>query len=285
MKIFLKSTLSLVLLIFIILSCSKKTDREGCTDPIALNFNTLAVVDDGSCEYLDSSVTIWENGEVGYWGNELTGTFIKTSCYTGITTIFMNPDSAITPADTLIIPADTLIIPADTVIDFQVTPPDTTITPADTTITPADTTITPADTIITGDTYLLINSDSLGNYELIFQLLNSRNASDFGDGYLIFNAKLHPEATMSDFGVFIDGNHLNSGGSNCGTFLQSDPVNIITSSLDTNSFKEISIPLISFTNRYMQDVDLVFGIKGTNATPNSSLILINSIKWVTKLED
>ena len=257
MKTYLKITTFLVLLIIIINSCSKKTEREGCTDPTALNYNTLAEVDDGSCEYIDSTITIWENGQVGYWGDALTGTFVVKSCFTSISTIFQNPDSTFTPADTII----------------------------DTLVTPPDTTITPADTVITGDTYLLINSDNSGNYELIIQLLNKRNAADFVNGYLIFNAKLHPQSTITDFAVFIQGNHSNSGGINCANFLQSDPINIFTSSLDTNSFNEIYIPLANFTNRYMQDVDLVFGIKGINATPNTPLIMINSIKWVSKLED
>ncbi|OFY96233.1 MAG: hypothetical protein A3K10_12505 [Bacteroidetes bacterium RIFCSPLOWO2_12_FULL_31_6] len=255
---------------FLVVQSCKKDVRKGCTDPNSLNYNVLAEEDDGSCEYLDSTITIWSNGKSGYWGNELTGTFVVKSCFTGITTILLNPDSAITLADTT-------ITPADTIIDNIPVPPDTTIIPADTTITAAD-------TVITGDTYLLVNSDASGNYELILQLLNKRNAENFKNGYLIFNAKLHPAATINSFGVFIYGNHLNAGGANCGTFLQSDPINIVTSILDSTSFKEITIPLSSFTNRYMQDIDIVFGIKGTGATPNTPLIIISNIKWTTKIE-
>jgi hypothetical protein len=238
-------------------SCSKTEEREGCTDSTAINFNSLAVTDDGSCEYLDSSFTIWENGETGFWNNAITGGFEVKNCHTGITTIFLNPDSTFIPP----------------------------ITTIDNTVTPPDTTITPADTLITGDTYLLVNSNSSGNYELIIQLLNKKNASDFKNGYLIFNAKLHPDAAINNFEVIIHGNQLNTGGMNCGTFLQSDPFLTSSSVLDTNSFKEISIPLTSFTNRYMQDIDLVFGIKGTNATPNTSLIMIKSVKWISSLEE
>ena len=257
MRPFLKFTALIISFIIIFISCSKENEKEGCTDPVAINYNNLAVTDDGTCEYLDSSFTIWENGKTGYWGDALTGSFVAKSCLTGISTIFLNPD--------------TTFIPPDTTIDNNVIPPDTTITPAD--------------TVITGDTYLLVNSDTTGKYELIIQLLNKQNAYDFKDGYLIFSAKLHPDAAINDFEIFIHGNHLNSGGINCTTFLQSDPIVIASSNLDTNSFKEISIPLTNFTNRHMQEIDLVFGIKGTDATPNTSLIMIRSIKWVTRKED
>jgi len=237
-------------------SCSKEKEKEGCTDETALNYILLAVVDDGSCEYLDSSFTIWENGELGYWGNPATGVFEVKSCATNITTAFLNPDTTITLPDTL--------------INNLTTPPDTTITPGDTTII--------------GDTYLLVNSDSDGNYKLIVQLLNKQSATDFKNGNLIFNARLHPDANISDFELMIHGNHLSTGGINCEDFLASDPINISTAILDTTNFTEISIPLTNFTNRHMKNIDLVFGIKGSNAAPNTSLLLINSIKWETKKE-
>lgn len=243
--------------LLLFLGCSKENEREGCTDSTAINYNNLAIVDDGSCEYIDSSFTIWGNGKMGYWDNVATGSFYINSCFTGIYTIFLNPDTTITPPDTI--------------IDNNVTPPDTTIIPAD--------------TLITGDTYLLVNSDTSGNYELIIKLLNKKKAEVFKNGYLIFSAKLHPDATINDFEVLIHGNHLNLGGSNCNSFYQSDPLNVSTSALDTSSFKEITIPLINFTNRNMQNIDLVFGIKGNNALPNTSLLYINSIKWVARLEE
>ena len=32
----------------------------------------------------------------------------------------------------------------------------------------------------------------------------------------------------------------------------------------------------------MQNIDLVFGLKGTNATPNTSLMMIDNVRWVAK---
>lgn len=265
MTTFFKFTLLLLITATTLSSCDKEDEKtKGCTDPQALNYSVLASEDDGSCEYLDSSFTIWNNGETGYWGNQMTGSFIVNSCFTDNFTMFLNPDSTFTPADTTIILADTTVAPPIV----------------------ADTIITPADTIITGDTYLLINSDSNGRYELIISLLNKRSAVDFKNGSLIFSAKLHPDATINNFGVFIYGNQYEiSDGTNCLSYRRSDPINLFTSELDTSSFKEISLPLNSFSSRNMDNIDLVFGVKGLNATPNTSLIMIKSIKWVAHEED
>lgn len=251
MKTILNYTILLLSISLVFTACKKDT-KSGCTDPNATNFDTLAQIDDGSCVYIDSTINIWSNGKAGFFESTVTGTFTLTSCLTGVSTIFLNPDTVITPADTI--------------INNSVTPPDTTITPADTTIN--------------GDTYLLINSDANGNYELIARILNKKNAEVFNTGALIFTAKMLPTSTISDFEVFMNGNHINLGDINCNTFLQSDPVKIATSSLDTISFKTVTIPISKFSNRNVKNVDIFFGLKGTNAQPNTSLILINSIKWV-----
>lgn len=255
MGTFLKLSIPLTILMLVFYSCSK-SEKSGCTDEKAINFSTLAEKDDGSCEYLDSAFTIWENGQLGYWGDPITGGFEVNSCVSNTTTIFLNPDST--------------FIPSDTTIDNTVTPPDTTITPAD--------------TIITGDTYLLANSNANGNYELLIKLLNKQTAVDFKNGELTFHAKLHPEANINDFEVIIHGNHWNSGGLYCDDYHFSDPITISSSVLDTNNFNAVTVPLSSFTNRHMQNINLTFGIKGTNAAPNSPLIMISHISWAVKNE-
>lgn len=238
-------------------------------DPASLNYDYLAEEDDGSCQYLDSSFTIWSNQSLGYWSDPTTGSFEANSCLTNMPTIFLNADTTITPADTTITPADTII--------------DNTVTPPDTTIIPADTTITAADTTVTGDTYLSVNSDASGNYELVVKLLNKKSALDYKNGYLVFQAKLDENANINNFGVFIHGNHLNAGGAYCDDFHYSDLMQLPASLLNTSSFTEITIPLADFTNRHMQNIDVVFGIKGSNADPNTSLIIINEVKWYSSI--
>ena len=241
-------------------SCSDDDVRKGCTDIAATNFDFLAKEDDGSCIYLDSSFTIYSDNKLGFWGNPITGSFSLESCFTNESTIFLNPDTVITPADTVI----------------------------DNSVTPADTTITPADTTINGDVFLLVNSDANGEYALIIKLLNKRSAAEFKNGFLIFEAKLHPDAVNSgfnNFGVVINGNNLNLGGNFCSEYRHSNPVQTFTSILDTNSFKQITLPLLDFPERHMQTIDLVFGIKGGNAPANTNLLIIDNVKWVTNLEN
>lgn len=241
-------------------SCSDDDLRKGCTDIGATNFNSLAKEDDGSCVYLDSSFTIYSNNKLGFWGNPNTGSFLIGSCFTNESTIFLNPD--------------TVIIPADTTIDNTVTPPDTTITPADTTIN--------------GQNFLLVNSNSDGEYALIIKLLNKRSATEFKNGFLLFDAKLHPDAFnngFTNFGVIINGNTLNLGADFCNEYRHSNLIEVFTSVLDTNSFKTITLPLIDFPNRQMQIIDLVFGVKGNGVPANTNLLIINNVKWVTNLEN
>ena len=88
MRTFYKLIFATVILTTIFISCSKDEDKGGCTDNTALNYNTLAVIDDGSCEYIDSSFTIWENGELGYLGSPSTGGLEVKSCETGVFILF-----------------------------------------------------------------------------------------------------------------------------------------------------------------------------------------------------
>jgi len=252
---------TLISFVFILVfsSCNNDEIRKGCTDIGATNYDNLAKEDDGSCVYLDSSFTIYSNNKLGFWGNSVTGSFSVKACFTNETTIFLNPDTVITPEDTI--------------IDNNVTPPDTTIVPADTTIN--------------GKTYLLVNSDANAEYALVIRLLNKRSALEFKNGYLVFDAKLHPDAfntNFNNFGLMINGNQLNLGADFCSEYRHSAPLEVFTSTLDTNSFKQISIPLLDFKQRQMQVIDLVFAIKGVNAPANKNLLIINNVKWVTNLE-
>lgn len=240
-------------------SCNNDEIRKGCTDIGATNYDNLAKEDDGSCVYLDSSFIIYSNNKLGFWGNPVTGSFSVKACFTNETTIFLNPDTVITPEDTI--------------IDNNVTPPDTTIVPADTTIN--------------GKTYLLVNSDANGEYALVIKLLNKRSALEFKNGYLVFDAKLHPDAfntNFNNFGLMINGNQLNLGADFCSEYRHSAPLEVFTSTLDTNSFKQVILPLLDFKQRQMQVIDLVFAIKGANAPANKNLLIINNVKWVTNLE-
>jgi len=65
----MKSIILFLTVISIVLftSCTKNVERTGCMDPLAVNFSTLADIDDGSCEYEYKEQIIWRNGAPGAW--------------------------------------------------------------------------------------------------------------------------------------------------------------------------------------------------------------------------
>jgi len=95
MKTALKFIAFIIISSTIMVSCSEVEAPEGCTDITALNFDNRARVDDGSCEYLDSIVTIWGDGAPGFWRDLATGSFDITSCFSTPTTIVLNPDTVV----------------------------------------------------------------------------------------------------------------------------------------------------------------------------------------------
>jgi len=111
------------------------------------------------------------------------------------------------------------------------------------------------------------------------RLLNPQDGSDFSNGQIVVEAQLHPSAIgLTNFDATIHGNLLNQG-TDCGTYLSSEPVGVFTSPLDTTSFNPLVIPLTEFARRNLTALDLVFGVNGTGAVPNSPLIIISEIRW------
>ena len=79
----------LILCLFVLFSCKKE---QGCTDQIAINFNSTAEEDDGSCNY---SVTggYWitqSNTQLGSITTSVAGTIVSDSTFNYTET---NPDS------------------------------------------------------------------------------------------------------------------------------------------------------------------------------------------------
>jgi hypothetical protein len=54
-----------------LVSCEKDGDQKGCTDPISINYDPSALVDDGTCEYNQTVQSIWTNGIRGGWNGDL----------------------------------------------------------------------------------------------------------------------------------------------------------------------------------------------------------------------
>ena len=139
-----------------------------------------------------------------------------------------------------------------------------------------------------GQIFIFARTFSTPKLKEFFQELKKRKKVVFFEtDDLVFDAKLHPDAfntNFNNFGLMINGNQLNLGADFCSEYRHSAPLEVFTSTLDTNSFKQISIPLLDFKQRQMQVIDLVFAIKGVNAPANKNLLIINNVKWVTNLE-
>ena len=253
----LRYLIALSTVFLFIVGCKDKT-QQGCTDPAATNYNVLADEDDGSCLYSDSVITLWNNGKAGVWGsNPATGAIVVNSCHSQNYIIFYNPDTLITPADTLI----------------------------DTTMTPPDTTIIPADTTINGTEYLMAVKDSTGAFKLSLNVINNVDGRPFGNGYLQFDALLPKNSELQTFDVFIHGKNLIPNTNNyCSPLYESGSINVSTAPLDT-IFRTITIPLTDFDSRYLQNMNTVFGIKGTLNSGSDTGLILNNIKWLQKLDD
>jgi hypothetical protein len=65
-----KNILPICLLILLV-SCNKDPKQEGCTDPIAANYDPSALKDDGTCAYNQSEQIIWQSGMIGGWNEDL----------------------------------------------------------------------------------------------------------------------------------------------------------------------------------------------------------------------
>ncbi len=63
-----------------LIGCKNPDPVKGCTDRVAENFNYLAVEDDGSCIYTDTTIQLWNDGQFGFFGDQSTGGLILSTC-------------------------------------------------------------------------------------------------------------------------------------------------------------------------------------------------------------
>ncbi|MFT4770769.1 MAG: hypothetical protein ACI9CP_000710 [Cryomorphaceae bacterium] len=57
--------------ILLLTSCIKDPKQEGCTDPIAVNYDPSALKEDGSCQFNQAEQIIWQAGLFGGWNGDL----------------------------------------------------------------------------------------------------------------------------------------------------------------------------------------------------------------------
>ncbi len=80
-------------------ACEEETERVGCTDWRASNFDANAQVDDGSCLLPDDMQQIFLDGQFGGWdGDSLSAGYVLTSCKGAFQMVTITGDSTSTTA-------------------------------------------------------------------------------------------------------------------------------------------------------------------------------------------
>lgn len=244
-----------LLLLSVVFSSCSDPDQNGCTDPLACNYDASAMKDDGSCTLCTTHQEIWAGGNWGAWnGNSAQGAIVLEVCegsYSIFSTLPVLPDT--TANDT--ISSDT--IPADTI--------------------PVDP--TPVD--LPRDTVLQLWTNENGQHLSYFTLLNSQNGQPYTEGSLRFSIKKASTTTAEVIRVFIDGNiHQNTF---CGSIMRSGYVDISSHAFTDSAFTEVSIPIRDFADISTGDIHIVSGFKFNG--PDSTGFEFRNIRWSTSLSN
>ena len=87
--------------ILLLASCNKDPKQEGCTDPIAVNYDASALKDDGSCQFNRAEQIIWQAGMTGGWNGDLVEGAYSLNVCEGISEVMEEPVDSATVLETL----------------------------------------------------------------------------------------------------------------------------------------------------------------------------------------
>ncbi len=127
-------------------------------------------------------------------------------------------------------------------------------------------------------TTLYLGTGGAMHHHSVFTLINERNAKDFAEGSLRFNARLsHATNSAPEFiQLFVSGKILRD--EECKPYRRSTFVEISTRSFSDSAFTEVNIPLRHFSQVMMAHINVVAGFD-FEADRNMG-IEIDRLRWV-----
>ena len=87
--------------LLLLTSCNKDPKQEGCTDPIAVNYDASALKDDGSCQFNQAEQIIWQAGFPGAWNGDLVEGAYSLNICEGVSEVMEEARDSATVVETL----------------------------------------------------------------------------------------------------------------------------------------------------------------------------------------
>ncbi len=137
--------------------------------------------------------------------------------------------------------------------------------------------IAEADTSEGGNTPAFLVTDGNGDLDVQFRLINPRTASNYIEGSVHVDIQKPEGSELGVFEVYLHGKIVDNVG-NCGEFIRTQKLQFSGMALDTTT-TTLTIPFRDFSQLYLGDIGVVFGLSVSGSAPNSELMTINNIRW------
>lgn len=123
----------------------------------------------------------------------------------------------------------------------------------------------------------LLTTDSNGELDLQFKLLNPMTIRHYMEGSVHVDLQKPAGSELNVFEIYLHGKVADSN-DNCGDFMRCDKLQFSALALDS-TITTLSVPFQDFSQFYMGNVAVVFGLSVNGAAPNSEVMQINNIRW------
>lgn len=123
----------------------------------------------------------------------------------------------------------------------------------------------------------LLVTDSNGELDLQFKLLNPMTIRHYMEGSVHVDLQKPSGSELNIFEIYLHGKVADSNG-DCEEFMRCDRLQFSALALDSTT-TTLSVPFTDFSQFYMGNVAVVFGLSVNGAAPNAEVLQINNIRW------